>query len=84
MKECVDHIEVECTRSVTMSTFSTTTLANFVRDPPPYMTSGILTTAYLDINATLDIDPYAFITTAQVSTSLNVAALEFQPYIVQA
>ena len=51
------------------------------------MTSGILAILYLDTDAVLDIDPTAFMTLVQVSTSPNSADLEFQdfqPYIVQA
>jgi hypothetical protein len=84
IKECVDHMEAECTGVATMSTSSTATSANFIRDPPPHMTSGILAITYPDTDAVLDIDPSAFMTAAQVSTSLNVAELDFQPYIAQA
>jgi hypothetical protein len=48
------------------------------------MTAGILAIMYPDTDAVLDIDPLAFITTAQVSTFLNVADPDFQPYIAQA
>jgi hypothetical protein len=48
------------------------------------MTSGILAIMYPDIDVVLDIDPSAFMTAAQVSTSLNVAEPDFQPYITQA
>jgi hypothetical protein len=67
-----------------MSTSSTATSANFIRDPPPHMTSGILAITHPDTDVVLDIDPSAFMTAAQVSTSLNVAELDFQPYIAQA
>jgi hypothetical protein len=83
IKECVNCMEAECTGAATMSTSSTTTSANFVRDPPPHMTSGILAIMYPDTDAVLDIDPSAFMTAAQVSTSLNVAEPDFQPYITQ-
>jgi hypothetical protein len=82
IKECVDHVEAECTEAATMSTSSTATSANFVRDPPPHMRSGILAITYPDTDAVLDIDSSAF--AVQVSTSLNVAEPDFQPYIAQA
>jgi hypothetical protein len=84
IKECVDQVKAERTGVATMSTSSTATSANFVRDPLPHMTSSILAIMYLDTNVVLDIDPSAFITTVQVSTSLNVTDLDFQPYIAQA
>jgi hypothetical protein len=84
IKECVDHVEAERTGAATMSTSSTATSANFVRDLPPHMTSGILAITYPDTDAVLDIDSSAFMTAAQVSTSLNVAEPDFQPYIAQA
>jgi hypothetical protein len=84
IKECIDRMEAKHTGAATMSTSSTATSANFVRDPPPHMTSSILAITYLDIDAVLDIDPSAFMTTVQVSTSLNVTDLDFQPYIAQA
>jgi hypothetical protein len=84
IEECVDRVEAERTGAATMSTSSTATLANFVRDLPPHMTSGILAIMYPDTDAVLDIDPSAFMTAAQVSTSLNVAEPDFQPYIAQA
>jgi hypothetical protein len=77
IKECVDRVEAKHTGAATMSTSSTATSANFIRDPPPHMTSGILAITYLDTDAVLDIDHSAFMTTAQVSTSLNVAELDF-------
>ena len=51
------------------------------------MTSGILAISYPDTDAVLDIDPTAFMMTAQVSTSLKSVDpefQEFQPYIAQA
>jgi hypothetical protein len=48
------------------------------------MTSSILAITYPDTDAVLDIDPSAFMTTMQVSTSLNVTDPDFQPYIAQA
>jgi hypothetical protein len=48
------------------------------------MTSGILAIMYPDTDTVLDIDPSAFMTAVQVSTSLNVAEPDFQPYITQA
>jgi hypothetical protein len=48
------------------------------------MTSGILAIMYPDTDTVLDIDPSAFMTTVQVSTSLNVTDPDFQPYIAQA
>jgi hypothetical protein len=84
IKECVDCAEAERTGPATMSTSSAATSANFIRDPPSHMTSGILAITYPDTNAVLDIDPSAFMTAVQVSTSLNVAEPDFQPYIAQA
>jgi hypothetical protein len=77
-------MEAERTGAATMSTSPTATSANFVRDPLPHMTSGILAITYSDTDTVLDIDPSAFMTAAQVSTSLNVAEPDFQPYITQA
>jgi hypothetical protein len=84
IKECIDCVEAERTGAATMSTSSTATSATFIRDPLPHMTSGILAIMYPDTDAVLDIDPSAFMTAAQVSTSLNVAEPDFQPYIAQA
>jgi hypothetical protein len=84
IKECVDRVEAKRTGAATMSTSSTATSANFVRDPPPHMTSSILAIKYPDTDTVLDIAPSAFMTAAQVSTSLNVAEPDFQPYIAQA
>ena len=46
--------------------------------------SGILAITYPDMDVILDIDPLAFMMTAQVSTSPNVTDPAFQPYISQA
>jgi hypothetical protein len=90
IKEYEDHVEAERTGAATMSTSSTATSANFIMDLLPHMTSA----ASHDIwyphhhisgyNVVLDIDPSAFMTTMQVSTSMNVVDLYFQPYITQA
>ena len=83
----MDHVKAECTGSSSSGTLSTsstsTSTINFIREPPPHMTSGILAILYLDTDAVLDIDSTTFITTVQVSTSPNSADLEFQDFLLQ-